>query len=38
LKSPVEVSAAQIQAFAALYPDDVRPLQPLGARVVMESP
>jgi carbonic anhydrase len=38
LKSPVEVSAAQIQAFAALYPDDVRPLQALGARVVMESP
>ena len=37
LKTPVEVSAAQIKAFAKLYPDDVRPLQPLNGRVVEES-
>ena len=37
LKTPVEVSAAQIAAFAALYPNDVRPPQPLNGRVVEES-
>ena len=37
LKTPVEVSVAQINAFAALYPHDVRPLQPLNGRVVKES-
>jgi carbonic anhydrase len=37
LKTPVEVSAAQIDAFARLYPDDVRPVQPLNGRVVQES-
>ena len=37
LKTPVEVSAAQIAAFAALYPRDVRPPQPLNGRVVEES-
>jgi carbonic anhydrase len=37
LKTPVEVSADQMQAFARLYPDDVRPLQPLNGRVVKES-
>jgi carbonic anhydrase len=37
LKTPVEVSAAQISAFAALYPHDVRPLQPLNGRVIRES-
>lgn len=37
LKTPVEISAAQIRAFAELYPHDVRPLQPLNGRVVMES-
>jgi carbonic anhydrase len=37
LKTPVEVSAAQIKAFAGLYPHDVRPLQPLNGRVVKES-
>jgi carbonic anhydrase len=30
-------SAAQIKAFAALYPHDIRPLQPLNGRVVQES-
>jgi carbonic anhydrase len=37
LKTPVEVSAKQIQAYAKLYPHDVRPLQPLNGRVVKES-
>lgn len=37
LKTPVEVSAAQIKAFAQLYPDDARPPQPLNGRVVEES-
>jgi carbonic anhydrase len=33
----VEISAQQIEAFAKLYPHDVRPLQPLNGRVVKES-
>jgi carbonic anhydrase len=37
LKTPVEISAAQIDAFAKLYPHNVRPLQPLNGRVVKES-
>lgn len=37
LKTPVEVSPEQISAFARLYPHDVRPLQPLNDRVVLES-
>ncbi len=37
LKTPVDVSAEQIQAFAKLYPHDVRPLQPLNGRVVTQS-
>jgi carbonic anhydrase len=37
LKTPVEMSVAQINAFAKLYPHDVRPLQPLNGRVVKES-
>jgi carbonic anhydrase len=37
LKTPVEVSPAQINAFAALYPHDVRPVQPLNGRIVQES-
>jgi carbonic anhydrase len=37
LKTPVEVSPGQIQAFAALYPHDVRPLQPLNERIVKEG-
>ncbi|MGB6353436.1 MAG: carbonic anhydrase family protein [Steroidobacteraceae bacterium] len=38
LKTPVELSPAQIEAFAELYPHDVRPVQPLNGRVVTESP
>lgn len=37
LKTPLEISATQIQAFAKLYPHDVRPPQPLNGRVVKES-
>ena len=37
LKTPVEISAAEIEAFAKLYPHDVRPTQPLNGRVVKES-
>src|SRR5579862_1313520 len=36
LKVPVDVSAGQITAFAKLYPHDVRPIQPLNARIVKE--
>ncbi|HEX3886301.1 MAG TPA: carbonic anhydrase family protein [Phenylobacterium sp.] len=37
LKAPLEVSPAQIEAFARLYPNDVRPIQPLNGRVVQAS-
>jgi carbonic anhydrase len=37
LKTPVDIAAKEITAFAKLYPHDVRPLQPLNGRVVKES-
>jgi carbonic anhydrase len=37
LKTPLQISAQQIAAFAKLYPHDVRPLQPLNGRVVKAS-
>jgi carbonic anhydrase len=37
LKTPMEMSTEEIDAFATLYPHDVRPLQPLNGRVVKES-
>ena len=37
LKKPMQVSRAQIEAFAKLYPNDARPVQPLNGRVVKES-
>jgi carbonic anhydrase len=37
LKTPLEISADQISAFAQLYPHGVRPTQPLNGRVVKES-
>lgn len=37
LKTPIEISPAQIAAFAKHYPDDVRPLQPLNGRTVKAS-
>jgi carbonic anhydrase len=37
LKMPMEISTEQINAFAKIYPHDVRPVQPLNGRVVKES-
>lgn len=37
LKTPVEISAEEIAAFAKLYPHDVRPIQPMNGRIVQES-
>ncbi len=37
LKTPRDISADEIKAFAGLYPHDVRPIQPLNGRVVEES-
>lgn len=37
LKTPVEISGGQIEAFAKLYPHDVRPVQPLNGRIVQET-
>ncbi len=37
LKTPLEISGKQIDAFAKLYPHDVRPLQSLNGRAVKES-
>jgi carbonic anhydrase len=37
LVQPMTVSKAQIDKFAAIYPNDERPVQPLNGRVVLES-
>ncbi len=37
LKTPVELSSAQIQKFAARYPRNARPVQPLNGRVILET-
>jgi carbonic anhydrase len=37
MKTPMQISAEEVHAFAKLYPHDVRPLQPLNRRVVKES-
>jgi carbonic anhydrase len=37
LKIPVDISVEQIEAFAELYPQNVRPVQPLDGRVVKKS-
>jgi carbonic anhydrase len=37
LKSPVEISREQIATFARRYPNNARPVQPVGDRVVEES-
>jgi carbonic anhydrase len=37
LRAPVELSAAQIAAFTALYPNDARPVQPLNSRSFLLS-
>jgi carbonic anhydrase len=38
LKTPMEISQAEVDAFAKLYPHDVRPPQPLNGRIVKETP
>ncbi|MGB9243806.1 MAG: carbonic anhydrase family protein [Candidatus Acidiferrales bacterium] len=37
MKTPVEMSAAQIAAFAKLYPMNARPIQPTNGREIKES-
>jgi|SRR5947209_2119244 len=37
LTHPVSVSAADIRRFSELYPNNARPTQPLGNRIVLES-
>lgn len=37
LKTPVTISRERIEAFAKLYPHDVRPVQALNGRVIQES-
>ncbi len=37
LKQPVTLSARQLAAFRALYPNNARPLQPVGGRFVRQS-
>jgi carbonic anhydrase len=37
IKQPLEISMEQVNAFAKLYPHDVRPTQPLNGRSVQES-
>jgi carbonic anhydrase len=37
LKTPVEVSPAQLAAFRQLYPMNARPVQPLNGRTVQAS-
>lgn len=37
MKTPVELSPAQIAAFAKLYPDNARPIQPTNGRKILES-
>jgi carbonic anhydrase len=37
LRTPMDISAGQVSEFAALYPHDVRPVQPLNRRIVKES-
>lgn len=37
MKTPLEISAEQINQFAKLYPHDIRPIQALNGRIVKES-
>lgn len=37
LQTPVEISRQQIDAFAQLFPNDARPVQPLNGRIVKDS-
>jgi len=35
---PIEMSETQIKAFAALFPGNARPVQPLNRRFLLRSP
>lgn len=37
LKTPIEASPSQIAAFAKIYPDNARPVQPLNGREILAS-
>jgi len=37
MKTPADISPEQIDAFAKLYPDNARPVQPIGTRLVKAS-
>jgi carbonic anhydrase len=37
LKTPVNISAAQLAEFAKLYPKDARPIQPVNGREILET-
>lgn len=37
LRTPIQLSAAQIAAYTTLFPHDARPVQPLNGRIVKES-
>jgi carbonic anhydrase len=37
VKTPVEISAAQLDWFAKLYPSDARPIQPLHGRTILQT-
>lgn len=37
LKQPLQMSSSQIDAFAKLFPNDARPIQPLNGRAVKQS-
>ena len=34
LKTPITISADQVKAFAAIFPHNARPIQPLGSRII----
>lgn len=38
LKTPEEISTAQVETFAKIYPRDARPIQPLHHRTVTQTP
>jgi carbonic anhydrase len=37
LKTPTEVSSAEIMQFGALYPHNARPVQPLNRRTILQT-
>jgi carbonic anhydrase len=37
LKTPTEISSAEIGQFARLYPHNARPVQPLNGRTVLKT-